>query len=146
MDSCVALGVLYAPSVANAYDHFCTGGAYLNVQSNWPKEQNCHKVFGLYGGSVTTQFTKSCYIFKIQDSILNIVSNRRKQLFLIDVYEQAKIVSYAFFFGPEGFVYPGVASIPDRDLEDSYEQILKDKNIKYILYRGKEDYDYNRQW
>lgn len=146
LDSCVALGVLYAPSVANAYDHFCSGGSYLNVTSNWPKEQNCDKVFALYGGSVTAQFTKSCYIFMLQDSILNVVNNRRKQLFLGDVYEQAKIVAYAFLFSSEGFVYPGVQSIPDRDLENSYEQILKDKGIKYILYRGKEDFDYDRKW
>lgn len=145
LDSCVALGVLYSPAVATVYDNYCTV-AYLNVQSNWPTEQGCHKVFGLYGGTVATQFPKSCYIFKMEDSILKIVNNRRKQLLLNDAYENARIVSYAFFFSADGFSYPGVSVISDRELEDSYENILKSKGIKHILYRSKADYDYNRMW
>jgi hypothetical protein len=146
LDSCLAVGVLYAPLVANAFDHFCTGGYYLNVQSRWLIEQNCHKVYGLYGSSASLQFTETCYIFKMADSTLKVINHRRKQHYLNDVYENAKIISYAFFFASEGFVYPGVESIPDRDFENSYEQILKNKGIKHILYRSKEDYDYNRKW
>ncbi|GEM63904.1 hypothetical protein SF1_18860 [Sphingobacterium faecium NBRC 15299] len=145
LDSCVFSGVLYAPSVAYLYDRYCTS-YYLNTQSNWSKEQNCNKVYGLFGGSASLQFTKSCYIFMIEDSLLKTINNRRKQLYLNDVYEHSKIISYEFFYGSEGFAYPEVEIIPDPDFEDSYEQILKDKGIKYILYRGKEDFDYNRKW
>jgi len=69
IDSCAKQGILYAPSVAYLYDRYCTS-YYLDAQSNWPEQQQCNKVYGLYGGSVSTQFTKSCYIFKIEDNLL----------------------------------------------------------------------------
>ena len=132
--------------MADLYDKYCSGGAYLNVQASWPEAQHCHKVNAIYGGLVAIQFPASCYIFKVKDSLLNVINYRRGAFFLNDVYEYAKIVSYAFLFSSEGFSYPGVEVISDRDFENSYEVILKSKGIDYILYRGKEDYDYNRSW
>jgi len=145
LDSCVAFNVLYAPLVATLYDNYCVSG-YLNTQSAWPREQDAHKVFGLYGTPVSLLFPKSCYLLKVDDDVLNTINSRRKQLYLNDAYENARIITYAFFFGTEGFEYPGISVVEDEGFEQSFEQRLKDKGKKYILYRSKTDFDYNRHW
>lgn len=117
------------------------------IDSKWNTVQQADPVFGVYGTGCIAQFRDYAYIAQIWDTTVYArIQAKRNALSVGDVYENAKILAYAYYHTDDGFLYPGITLMDFPDAERNMEGNLKKQNKKFILYRDKADFDYNRKW
>jgi hypothetical protein len=140
----VQKGFLEARKTAETIDLFCFAEKLAGADAN--STLDCDKMCGVYGSSFASIFSKKVVIAKIlQPALLATIQKNRNDLLLGDVYENAKIVAYAFYAGNTAFNYPGIMQLPDEYADRVINNLTK-AGKPFILYSSAEDYDFTRKW
>ncbi len=119
----------------------------LRVDDPQPLEP-CHEFFARYGTGVLTLFSKIAIFCEVNEpGLYNSLMANRAKLYLQDIYQEARIMAYAFYYRNDGFLYTDVGRFPnDKYGQDYAENLRKQGKRKFIQYTSKDDFDFNRNW
>lgn len=130
----------------NLMDHFCTSEYFTIPLENkqFKKEKGCTYSHGIYGTLIYENINDEVFFIRELESKEweEIVNKRRREYFLNDVYEDAKIVAYMAFNRDKGIGYRHFRFYKSSLMKEGFEKNYK--GTRYIKYLNAEDYDFDR--
>ncbi|MCH5685551.1 hypothetical protein LWM68_15605 [Niabella sp. W65] len=108
-DSLIAQGIVDARQYAYFYDKNCDGFYMLSERENikWAKEFSCNPFYGIYGTHLVYQYADgTAFIPLLEPAEMVPVNKNRKELFLGDVYEEAKLKVFSYRNNAQGVESP----------------------------------------
>lgn len=118
----------------------------VSEYKNWKIINDCDQALGIFGTGYVDIFENTIVLSELDESKLEKINKVRTKVFLNNLYEDAKIISFAYFGILKGFKYYIPVIFPDNGLSAKVIESLKRQNKRTIIFRGKEDFDINRKF
>lgn len=147
-DSLVAQGIVDARQFAYFYDKNCSSfyGQFPKEGTRWGNEFKCNDFYGIYGTHLVYQYADgTAFIPLLEPWEIAIVNNNRKELFLGDVYEEAKLKVFSHRNNAQGVESPLKAIFPANAQQMAeFEYNLLGWRPGYVKYSPTDSFEFDK--
>lgn len=142
MERLAKKGIVDSRNVASDFDDYLDR-RLINAQKVGLSNDACSG-FGFYGTKILTLTMKGALIKIPTARCYTVLNSRRKQLYLQDAVQDAKIKTFAMYNYVNGFEFTGMIMLAaDQETFNAIEKNLR-KKYKIIKYASRDDFDFNR--